>query len=333
MTPYLLLFLAVTLAWPVPILLSRAKWPAHAPVPAMFLWQAVGLSGGMALVTAPIVWGIRNWGDGIIPALQEIIHTWSSHDVVTVFSDDRWGLLGLAAVSVGLLIFGHLALILVASTVTTYRRRTQHREIIRLLSEDPHQADHALFARFNQQQIRVLPHTQPLAFCLPGFTRSMTVISQGLLDQVEPQQLSAVIEHEKAHLQQRHDLLRLAFEAWAKAMAWLPTSRMALAEVISLTEILADQYALKTTSRKSLIQALVLMAEDSQPQQPAHSPARSTNHLPDVMAPPINSARIDQLTYPDQQLGTLTQTGIFSGSLLLVILPAAASLWGVLGFT
>src|SRR5699024_87527 len=42
----LLAGVALALAWPVPVLLARARWPMHAPVRALLLWQAIGLAGG-----------------------------------------------------------------------------------------------------------------------------------------------------------------------------------------------------------------------------------------------------------------------------------------------
>ena len=48
----LLAGVAVALAWPVPVLLARARWPMHAPARALLLWQAIGLAGGVSMIGA-----------------------------------------------------------------------------------------------------------------------------------------------------------------------------------------------------------------------------------------------------------------------------------------
>ena len=67
----------------------------------------------------------------------------------------------------------------------------------------------------------------PVAYCLPGGARSVTVLSDGLMAALEPAELRAVLNHENAHLDQRHHLLLWAFAAWRQALPWLPTTRLA----------------------------------------------------------------------------------------------------------
>src|SRR5699024_7155106 len=45
------------LAWPAPVLLARARWPMHAPAPALLLWQAIGLAGGGSMIGARALLG------------------------------------------------------------------------------------------------------------------------------------------------------------------------------------------------------------------------------------------------------------------------------------
>ena len=64
--------------------------------------------------------------------------------------------------------------------------------------------------------------TAPVAYCLPGPLRSITVFSAGLLELLEPDELEAVVAHERAHVEQRHDIVLIAFRAWYASLPWFP---------------------------------------------------------------------------------------------------------------
>ena len=91
----------------------------------------------------------------------------------------------------------------------------------------------------------------------------MTVLSDGLMAALEPAELRAVLTHENAHLSQRHHLLLWAFAAWRQALPWLPTTRLAQEAVNSLIEMLADDVALRTDSKATLIKAIAIVASGS----------------------------------------------------------------------
>ena len=71
-TSYLLAVLAIVLAWPVPIFLSRAQWPARSPFTAMLLWQAIALAGGLSMIGAMLVYGLEPVGDNLIAGLRAL---------------------------------------------------------------------------------------------------------------------------------------------------------------------------------------------------------------------------------------------------------------------
>ncbi len=106
----------------------------------------------------------------------------------------------------------------------------------------------------------VLDHETPVAYCLPSFSGSVTVLSRGLVQKLSPDELRAVMAHERAHLDQRHDLLLLAFTSWNDALPWLPTSRLSLAAVQELVEMLADDAALREVQSPTLLRALLTVA-------------------------------------------------------------------------
>ncbi|WP_431277223.1 hypothetical protein [Leifsonia poae] len=57
--------LALALAWPVPVLLARAKWPAAAPGLALTLWQSIALAGGISMIGSLLLFGLEPFGDDL----------------------------------------------------------------------------------------------------------------------------------------------------------------------------------------------------------------------------------------------------------------------------
>lgn len=273
MSILLLAVLAIVLAGPAPVLLGRARWVRRAPGTAMVLWQAVAWAGGLALIGTPLAWGLAPFGDGLIDALPAVAETVRDGTVLEVLADDLHGPARIAAVTVAVLVAVHLLLTLVMTAWRTARQRRRHRRMVELLAAPGGSPSAASAAgsvdapgpaettrppvAAGASGTRVLPHDVPLAYCLPGLTGSLMVLSRGLLDQLSAAEVAAVVTHERAHLRQRHELLRLAFEAWHRAFAWLPTTATAQAAVAALTEMLADDAALRSHRRDDLVRALV----------------------------------------------------------------------------
>ena len=221
---------AVALAWPIPIVLSRVAWPTRAPVVALLVWQAIALAGGLSMIAA-----LALTGYAIIPA-----HPW----------------LALApAVAFGGYLLTHLAI----TTVRVTRQRHRHLALLDLLTS-PHPT---------RARTRVIDDAAPVAYCLPRGARSVTVLSQGLLDRLDPDELAAVIAHERAHVEQRHDLLLLAFRAWRAALPWFPVAARAETEVAALVEMLADDRARREVHDEILARAILQVAEHGAPTTPA----------------------------------------------------------------
>src|SRR4029453_1926158 len=163
----------------------------------------------------------------------------------------------LFALSAAALLTAHLVFTLVFTYYKIERQRRRHRELLTLLASPSDDGPGTV----------VINHDSPVAYCLPGGARSVTVLSDGLMAALEPAELRAVLIHENAHLSQRHDLLLWAFAAWRQALPWFPTTRLAQTAVNSLIEMLADDVALRTESKGTLIKAIAIVA--SGPSQPA----------------------------------------------------------------
>ncbi|WP_394159585.1 M56 family metallopeptidase [Galactobacter valiniphilus] len=336
---YLLAALAVLLAWPVPVLLARASWPSRAPAPAMLLWQGIGLAGGLSMIGAFLCWGLAPLDKGLIPAAGVLIHAILGRselpglDVVHLF-----------ALSLAALLGGHLLLTLGRSAWRLARDRQRHREMLAFLSKPEAGPGTA-----------VIDHDTPLAYCLPG-AGNLTVLSSGLLRSLDERELRAVLAHEAAHLDQRHDLLLLAFTSWHAALPWLPTTRLALQAVGELVEELADDAALRVSSREDLLGALAVVALAGQAEAPGALPG-GTGHAASQAAVPapdapsealaaaadrwtvpgspheaLSSRRLGRLLAPDAPLGPWPRRAAGTSAVALVVLPTlflAAAGWDV----
>ncbi len=263
-TSYLLAVLAIALAWPVPIMLSRAQWPARAPFTAMILWQTIALAGGLSMIGAMLVYGLEPAGDNLIAGVRAVAGMVLFNAPTTVLG--FWHIFALSAAA---LLTVHLLFTLLLTYLRIQRQRGRHRELLDLLAKPTADGSATM----------VINHDSPVAYCLPGGARSVTVLSDGLMSALEPDELRAVLRHENAHLSQRHHLLLWAFAAWRQALPWLPTTRLAQDAVNSLIEMLADDVALKTESKASLIKAIAIVA--SAPER-AKAAARFAQSGPDA---------------------------------------------------
>jgi len=112
--------------------------------------------------------------------------------------------------------------------------------------------------------LRILDVAQPLAYCLPG-VRSRVVVSEGALKALSDNEVGAILEHERAHLRARHDLVLEMFTAVHAAFPRVVRSANALDAVRLLIELLADDAAVRAEGPTPLARALVACASGRAP--------------------------------------------------------------------
>lgn len=238
--------LAVALAWPVPIALSRAAWPERHPVRALVLWQTVALAGGLSMIGSLVCWGLSPFGPAPAEAAAAVVGLLGHGAYISETEAAH-----LFILSCALLLFAHLVSILLLTGVRMSRRRSRHLEALKLVAhEDP-----------GRRNRLILDSNLPLAYCLPSTAGSVTVVTEGILTALSAEELDAVLEHERAHATQRHDILVWAFSAWRTALPWLPTARLALGAVSELIEFLADDFAAERHAPGTVARALVVVAD------------------------------------------------------------------------
>lgn len=235
--PLALALLAVALAWPVPVLLARASWPSRSPAAALVLWQAIALAGGLSMIGSLLTFGLAPFGPDLLTATVNLV----TGEVDRI---ESWNALALCGAA---LLTGHLLLNLVLTVVRSERQRRRHAQLVRLLSSPL------------ESGARLLDSPAPVAYCLPGALSSITVVSAGLMDLLDDGEMRAVIEHEKAHVTQRHDVVLVLFRAWYASLPWFPIAFRAQREVGLLVEMLADDTARRTVRDGVLARAIVLV--------------------------------------------------------------------------
>ncbi|WP_115789951.1 M56 family metallopeptidase [Arthrobacter silvisoli] len=317
-TSYFLAVLALVLAWPVPVLLSRAAWPARAPFTAMVLWQAIALAGGLSMIGAMLVYGLEPIGDNLIAGLRALAGMVLNNEPTTALG--FWHLFALSAAA---LLSAHLVFTLLLTYVKIERQRRRHRELLALLASPSDDGPGTV----------VINHDSPVAYCLPGGARSVTVLSDGLMARLEPAELRAVLIHENAHLSQRHDLLLWAFAAWRQALPWFPTTRYAQLAVNSLIEMLADDVALRSESKATLIKAIALVAGGAGPAaaRPTAATLGETGSFSTggfsttggADSPRTTASRVSRLLSPEPPLKPAYRTLVLAASALLLAAPTA----------
>lgn len=243
---YGLAFLAVVLIGPVPVLLARASWTQREPRAALVCWQAIGLSGGLALLGAITAMALAPLGGGFLAALGTWMTRLSEGDLTGGLG--TWHQVLLVAT---LVVYARLVGVLATTVYRTWTDRRRHRDLVDLVA-DP-------WPSGRPGRGQVLRHPGAAAYCLPG-RAPRVVITSGALEALDDAELRAVLAHEDAHLRERHDLVALPFAAWTRALPWFPGIRRARAAVDSLLEMVADDAAVHHCERAALASALARIA-------------------------------------------------------------------------
>lgn len=295
-TSAVLAILAVVLAWPAPVYLSRARWAVRDPLTALVLWQAIGLSGGLSMIGAGVVYAVSGASTRFPSGLARLAAGIANGSLLTDLSPAR-----LIALAISVILAARLLSVLTISIVQTVRHRRRHRQLLDILSRPS--VDHP--------GARLLDHTAPVAYCLPG-PRATMVLSAGMIELLSKPQLAAVLAHERAHLVGRHDLVVLPFVSWHRALPWLRAATLAHASISTLVEMLADDTAIRTVDPHVLASAIRL-ADGSEP--PAGGLA---------LAARATELRIRRLTNPPDRLAVWRRAIVVVVAVALLAVPTLA---------
>lgn len=310
MFPPVLVLAAVAVGTvPGAAILASANWPYRSPAAAILLWQALGLSWGLAAVGAlaglgevPGRYGVA--GGALSGAAGALRDTAVGFRAPAFAGAARLAVLAASAALLSLLCW----VLLAASTAVVVARR-RHRVLLSLLAHGDPKVPGAL----------VVDHPAAAAYCVPGL-RSQIVVSAGTLDLLDQAELAAVLAHERAHLRARHDLVLLPFCALARAFPRARLVRRARANVALLVEMLADDQALRQRPARELATALLRVGVSGAGQAPSGALAAGDEEV---------VARVTRLLAPPARLSLPAQALICSAAALLVAVPVTLLLFSL----
>jgi Zn-dependent protease with chaperone function len=305
-SPVLLLAAVAVGTVPAAAALASARWPYRSPAAAIALWQALGLSWGVAAVgaLAGLVAVRARWGlvGGVLAgAAQAVRDAALGSTAAAVIAVGR-----LAFLLAGAALLGLLCWVLLAASAAVLLARRRHRVLLSLLAHGDPKVPGAL----------VVDSPAAAAYCVPGL-RSRIVISAGTLALLDAAELAAVLAHERAHLRARHDLVLLPFSALGQAFPRSQLVRQAHATVALLVEMLADDRALRHRPARELATALLRVGASGAPQAPSGALAA----VPAADGETV--ARVARLLAPAPRLPAPALALIWSAAAALVAVPVA----------
>lgn len=107
------------------------------------------------------------------------------------------------------------------------------------------------------ERCRVLDSASPAAFCA-GYLRPRIYVSRGALEQLDADELRAVVAHERHHVR-RHDPMRLLVaRTLAAALPFIPLLRRISERYEAIGELAADEAAVRELERRGPLAAALL---------------------------------------------------------------------------
>jgi len=150
-----------------------------------------------------------------------------------------------------------------------------------------------------------------------------------VVDVLEEDELRAVIEHEKAHVAQRHDVVLVVFRAWHTSLPWFPIAYRAQREVGLLIEMLADDRARRTVDDAVLARAIALVGSGgggADATAPGNPDEGSSPH--DVRARVLRIATAKPLPTAVEALVVGASAALIAVPTVLLLAPAIVALVG-----
>ncbi|WP_229053703.1 M56 family metallopeptidase [Aeromicrobium sp. Leaf350] len=240
MTPFLLGLIGIALSLPVPALLGRADWPYRSPAAGIVMWQSLALAAILATS-----------GAGLSTAL------W----LVSEDDPQPWRVaLHVLLLLVGVLIWARFWWAVWTVWRRTGARRRRQRHLVDLLAEPEGDVSDRV-----GPALRVLQHESPVAYCLPDRTKSRVVVTSGAIEHLSADELRAVLEHERAHVSARHDLVLEGFEFLRAAYPRVLRTDAPLEQSRVMVELLADDAARRVAGDRALAGAIVALAGSQTP--------------------------------------------------------------------
>jgi Zn-dependent protease with chaperone function len=239
---------AVAVAWVLPLPLRRLSEPGVSPRLGLAAWLTAMVSV-LACVMAALGLLARTAITGWPAFARTVCESVSAGTCPPAVYRSAAYELGLAATA----FLGGMAMILLGWRYGRSLRRASVRT-----------RAHAEAARITGRPVEggnpafVLDATRPAVYCVPGRPPTI-VLTTGALAVLDPEQLAAVLAHERAHLAGRHHLLLAVTRSLAAVAPVVPLFARGTGEVARLAEMRADDVAAQRGGRRPLLAALLAM--------------------------------------------------------------------------
>ncbi|HXM54351.1 MAG TPA: M56 family metallopeptidase [Candidatus Dormibacteraeota bacterium] len=126
----------------------------------------------------------------------------------------------------------------------------------------------AAVARTGVRRVRCIASSDPIAFCA-GAICPVIVVSEGLADRLDDDELDAVLLHEHHHLREREPAIRAAAEAAAEVLFFMPIARWWSRRRTEQAELRADRAALDELGAQPVAAALCALGQALSPEAAA----------------------------------------------------------------
>lgn len=279
-------------------LLTSARWTSRAPGLAVVLWQAIGTSMLLATAAAGLALALpaELLVHGVADFLNACLHTLRERSSTTA---------GALTVSAGLLltmsVLARAAWGVASELLRARRCRGRQLADLRIACR-----------RDDLMNAYVLDDKRTLAYCLPGRHRAV-VITTAARTALTSSELTAVLQHERAHLRWRHDLVLSSAAGLRRAFPFLPALASAERACRALVEMMADDGAARRSGRRTVASALLRMASGDSP--PFALAANGDG----------SAQRVYRMLDSPARLGVVRRTGTGLVAAALVLGPLAAT--------
>jgi hypothetical protein len=131
---------------------------------------------------------------------------------------------------------------------------------------------------FGETPVTFVDDPAPRAFCA-GYLRPRVYLSGGALTRLSPDELQAVVAHERHHLRRRDPLRLLIAGILADGLFFLPALRRLADRYGALAELAADEAAARTSSASTLASALLAFNDSPHPELVVGIAPERVDHL------------------------------------------------------
>ncbi|MCI1963063.1 MAG: M56 family metallopeptidase [Ancrocorticia sp.] len=149
-------------------------------------------------------------------------------------------------------------------------------------------------------RVMLINTAEIVAYSLPRAYGGI-VLSTGVIQLLNSEELTAVVEHENAHVQQRHHLFIAVLSILGWPLQWIPLVRACVTAAPIYLEIASDHAACRCTSTPALASALLKLGPLSSEQKRQERAPHHTRQLIPAYATALHAAgpaRIEQLVCP-----------------------------------